>query len=235
MNSQMNRLVVVGNGMAGVACVEQILKHAPRFDVTIFGDETHVNYNRILLSSVLAGEKTSDDIALNPIEWYERNNIQLRVGTRVTDVDPIAKTVTSQDGAVTPFDTLLLATGSSAWMPPIEGLDKDGVFAFRTLDDTRALLGRAASRRQGRRDRRRAARSRSGARPPGAGLRRHGRAPDEHAHGASARSHGWRLPDGADGSPGHPRAPRTQHQGDPRRRGRPRRSSSRTARVSTRS
>ena len=143
MSARMNRLVVVGNGMAGVACVEQILKHAPRFDVTIFGDETHVNYNRILLSSVLAGEKTSDDIALNPIEWYERNNIQLRVGTRVTDVDPVAKTVTSQDGAVTPFDTLLLATGSSAWMPPIEGLDKDGVFAFRTLDDTRALLGRA--------------------------------------------------------------------------------------------
>jgi nitrite reductase (NADH) large subunit len=143
VNSQMNRLVVVGNGMAGVACVEQILKHAPRFEVTIFGDETHVNYNRILLSSVLAGEKTSDDIALNPIEWYERNNIQLRVGTRVTDVDPVAKTVTSQDGAVTPFDTLLIATGSSAWMPPIEGLDKDGVFAFRTLDDTRALLGRA--------------------------------------------------------------------------------------------
>ena len=145
MNCRMNRLVVVGNGMAGVACVEQILKHAPRFDVTIFGDETHVNYNRILLSSVLAGEKTSDDIALNPIEWYERNNIQLRVGTRVTDVDPIARTVTSQDGAVTPFDTLLLATGSSAWMPPIEGLEKDGVFAFRTLDDTRALLGRARS------------------------------------------------------------------------------------------
>ena len=143
MSSRMNRLVVVGNGMAGVACVEQILNHAPRFDVTIFGDETHVNYNRILLSSVLAGEKTSDDIALNPIDWYERNNIQLRVGTRVTDVDPVARTVTSQDGAVTPFDTLLLATGSSAWMPPIEGLDKDGVFAFRTLDDTRALLGRA--------------------------------------------------------------------------------------------
>jgi nitrite reductase (NADH) large subunit len=137
------RLVVVGNGMAGVACVEQILKHAPRFDITIFGDETHVNYNRILLSSVLAGEKASDEIALNPIEWYERNNIDLRVGIRVTDVDPVAKTVTAQDGSVASFDTLLLATGSSAWMPPIEGLDKDGVFAFRTLDDTRALLERA--------------------------------------------------------------------------------------------
>ena len=63
-------LVVVGNGMAGIACVEQILKHAPQFDITIFGDETHVNYNRILLSSVLAGEKASDEITLNPLDWY---------------------------------------------------------------------------------------------------------------------------------------------------------------------
>jgi nitrite reductase (NADH) large subunit len=137
------RLVVVGNGMAGIACVEQILKHAARFDITIFGDETHVNYNRILLSSVLAGEKASDDITLNPLEWYQRHGIDLRLGVRVTDVDPDAKTVTSDDGRVTPFDRLLIATGSSAWMPPIEGLDRDGVFAFRTLDDTRALLERA--------------------------------------------------------------------------------------------
>jgi nitrite reductase (NADH) large subunit len=137
------RLVVVGNGMAGVGCVEQILKHAPRFDITIFGDETHVNYNRILLSSVLAGERASDEITINPIEWYQRHNIELRVGRRVTRVDAVAKTVTAQDGSVTPFDTLLLATGSSAWMPPIAGIDKQGVFAFRTLDDTRALLERA--------------------------------------------------------------------------------------------
>ena len=143
MSDSLKRLVVVGNGMAGVGCVEQILKHAPRFAITIFGDETHVNYNRILLSSVLAGEKASDEIALNPIEWYERNRIHLRVGVRVTAVDPVAKTVTAQDGSVTAFDRLLLATGSSAWMPPIDGLDKSGVFAFRTLDDTRALLERA--------------------------------------------------------------------------------------------
>lgn len=139
----MKQLVVVGNGMAGVACVEQILKHAPRFEITIFGDETHVNYNRILLSSVLAGEKASDEIALNPLEWYRRNNIRLHVGERVTDVDPVLKTVTTQHGAVVSFDTLLVATGSSPLMPPIEGLDKDGVFVFRTLDDTRGLLARA--------------------------------------------------------------------------------------------
>jgi bacterioferritin-associated ferredoxin/formylmethanofuran dehydrogenase subunit D len=136
-------LVVIGNGMAGVACVEQILKHAAQFDITIFGDETHVNYNRILLSSVLAGEKASDEITLNPLDWYRQHGIRLRVGVRVTDVDAERKTVTVADGTVTPYDTLLIATGSSAWMPPIAGLDLDGVFAFRTLDDTRALLSRA--------------------------------------------------------------------------------------------
>src|SRR5690242_18813473 len=129
--------------MAGVACIEQILKHAPKFDITIFGDETHVNYNRILLSSVLAGEKASEEITLNPLDWYRQNGIRLRVGARVTDVDAKQKTVTAADGSVTPYDTLLIAPGSSAWMPPIAGLDLDGVFAFRTLDDTRALLSRA--------------------------------------------------------------------------------------------
>src|SRR5262245_31983697 len=143
MGTTMKRLVVVGNGMAGVACVEQILKYQPQFAITIFGDETHVNYNRILLSSVLAGERSEDEIVLNPLEWYQRNQIDLRVGTRVTDVDPILKTVTSDDGAVTPFDTLLLATGSSPFMPRIEGLQRENVFVFRTIDDTRKLLERS--------------------------------------------------------------------------------------------
>ena len=144
MNHGTKRLVVVGNGMAGIACVEQILKHSPRFEITVFGDETHVNYNRILLSSVLAGERTADEITLNPLEWYLRNDIQLRLGVRVVDVNPEEKFVTGDDGSVTPYDTLLLATGSSAFKPPIQGLDKQNVFAFRTLDDTRDLLERAS-------------------------------------------------------------------------------------------
>src|SRR5688572_19454613 len=139
----MKRLVVVGNGMAGMACVEQILKYAPQFAITVFGDETHVNYNRVLLSSVLAGEKAADEIVINPPAWYQNHRIDLRVGVRIVDVDAAAKTVTGNDGSVTPYDTLLLATGSRAWMPPIEGLDKDGVFVFRTLDDTRALMQRS--------------------------------------------------------------------------------------------
>ena len=139
----MQKLVVVGNGMAGVACVEQILRHSPKFQITIFGDETHVNYNRILLSSVLAGEKSVDDIVLNGLDWYEKNGIDLRLGVRIVDVDPVAKTVTGDDGSVTVFDKLLLATGSNPLIPSIEEVKKDGVFVFRNLDDTRALLERA--------------------------------------------------------------------------------------------
>src|SRR4051812_35280398 len=97
-----------------------------------------------MLSSVLAGEKAADEIVINTREWYTRNAIDLRVGVRIVDVDPEAKTVTGNDGSVTAYDTLLLATGSSAWMPPIDGLDKDGVFVFRTLDDTREMIRRAA-------------------------------------------------------------------------------------------
>ena len=139
----MKKLVVVGNGMAGVACVEQILRHKPKFAITIFGDETHVNYNRIMLSSVLAGEKSLDDIVLNGLDWYQQNGIDLRLGIRIVDVDPAAKTVTGDDGSVTSFDKLLLATGSLPIIPSIEDVKKDGVFVFRNLDDTRALLERS--------------------------------------------------------------------------------------------
>jgi nitrite reductase (NADH) large subunit len=143
MKPNLKRLVVVGNGMAGMACVEQILKYSPMFRITVFGDETHVNYNRVLLSSVLAGEKSEDEVVINSLEWYQERQIDLRVGVRVIDVGPEKKTVTGNDGSVTEYDVLLLATGSSAWMPPITNLQTDGVFVFRTLDDTRALIARS--------------------------------------------------------------------------------------------
>ncbi|HKS82039.1 MAG TPA: nitrite reductase large subunit NirB [Candidatus Acidoferrales bacterium] len=141
----MRKLVVVGNGMAGVASVEQILKHRHDFAITILGDETHVNYNRILLSSVLAGEKSAEEIILNDLDWYERNHIRLRLGARVTSVDTERKIVRSEDASSEPFDTLLLATGSSPLIPPIQGVDKEGVFVFRSLDDARML--RAAAKK----------------------------------------------------------------------------------------
>jgi nitrite reductase (NADH) large subunit len=136
----MERLVVIGNGMAGVFCVEQVLKFNKRFDITIFGDETHVNYNRILLSSVLAGEKTMEEIVLNDIDWYQKNAISARLGVRVDSIDREAKTVTGSDGSITPYDKLIIATGSSAFIPPMEGKDKGNVFVFRTLDDAKAML-----------------------------------------------------------------------------------------------
>lgn len=139
----MKRLVVVGNGMAGVACVERILKYGHDFDITIYGDETHVNYNRILLSSVLAGEKEFDDIVLNGIEWYQENGIRTRLGVRIGAIDVERRIVRDTDGGETEFDHLILATGSRAFVPPIPGVDKRNVFVFRTLDDTRALLERA--------------------------------------------------------------------------------------------
>ncbi|MGH9617697.1 MAG: nitrite reductase large subunit NirB [Acidobacteriaceae bacterium] len=139
----MEKLIVVGNGMAGVACVEQILKHAPKFDITIFGDETHPNYNRILLSSVLAGEKSASDIVLNDMEWYRKNNITARLGVRIVSIDTALKAVTGDDGSVTEFDKLILALGSIPFIPPMEGTKRDGVFVFRTLDDTRSLMERA--------------------------------------------------------------------------------------------
>jgi len=137
------KLVVIGNGMAGVACVEQILRHRSPFAITIFGEETHVNYNRILLSSVLAGERSADEITLNDWDWYKANRITLRAGVRIVAIDKRARTLTGDDGSVSEFDKLIIATGSSPFIPPIEGVEKEGVLTFRNLDDTRALLERS--------------------------------------------------------------------------------------------
>ena len=138
-------LVVIGNGMAGVALVEQVLKHSRQFDITIFGDETHVNYNRILLSSVLAGEKDFDDIVLNDIDWYRRNGIRARLGAPVEKIDLAQRAVYTVEAGWTYYDKLVIATGSSALIPPIKGVDKAGVFVFRTLDDARQLIEMAAA------------------------------------------------------------------------------------------
>ncbi len=137
------QLVVVGNGMAGVFCVEQILKQPHNFDITIFGDETHVNYNRILLSLVLAGEKSAEEIVINDIDWYQTNDIRARLGVKIASIDRDKKVVMDENGGVTEYDKLILATGSSAFIPPIPGVDKKNVHVFRTLDDTRALLEKA--------------------------------------------------------------------------------------------
>jgi nitrite reductase (NADH) large subunit len=156
------KLVVVGNGMAGVRAIEEILLRSgsqtgsETFDITVFGDEPYGNYNRILLSNVLAGsqdiEADAGDIFLNGLDWYNENNIDLRAGVRVVRIDQFARLVHADDGSVTRYDYLILATGSRSFFPPMAGLwadDKtlaDGVFGFRTLDDCLAMITQAAHR-----------------------------------------------------------------------------------------
>ncbi len=142
------RLVVIGNGMAGARAVEEILARggAEKFAITMFGDEPYGNYNRILLSHVLSGEESDADIFLNTVEWYADNGIALHAGVRVNRIDRFAHVVFSDDGQITPYDQLIIATGSRSFMPPMEGLYDPsaallpGVFAFRTIDDTRAMV-----------------------------------------------------------------------------------------------
>src|SRR6266851_464801 len=107
------RLVVVGNGMAGMRTVEELLARAPdRYAITVIGAEPQPNYNRILLSAVLAGEKTLDEIVINPVSWYDAHGIRLIAGQPVTAVDRAAKAVTFGKAETLPYDKLLLATGS---------------------------------------------------------------------------------------------------------------------------
>lgn len=133
-------LVVIGNGMAGMACVDAILKKKPDFKITVLGEEPHCNYNRILLSSVLAGEKNVDDIYINTPKWYEENGIDLRLNTKAVRVDARNKTVFTEGNEVIAFDLLLFATGSNPFIPPMEGVDKKGVFVFRNIKDCQGII-----------------------------------------------------------------------------------------------
>jgi nitrite reductase [NAD(P)H] large subunit len=135
------RLIVIGNGMAGMRTVEELLKRAPGlWDITVFGAEPHVNYDRILLSSVLAGEKELGAIEINTRGWYTENRIRLFTGDPVVAIDRAARIVTSQSGRVEPYDALLLATGSRPIVPPIPGLDLAGTCAFRDIADVQTMI-----------------------------------------------------------------------------------------------
>ncbi|MGA5466592.1 nitrite reductase large subunit NirB [Mycobacterium sp. NPDC050041] len=154
----MRKLVVVGNGMAGVRAIEEILARGggAMFDITVFGDEPYGNYNRILLSNVLAGsqdvEADAGEIYLNALDWYAENGIDLRAGVRVVRIDRFARLVYADDGTVQKYDDLVLATGSRSFFPPMTGLWADdttltdGVFGFRTLDDCMGMIDEAQHR-----------------------------------------------------------------------------------------
>ncbi len=145
------KLVVIGNGMAGARTVEDILSRGgdKQFDITMFGDEPSGNYNRILLSQVLNGSRDVREIFLHPQEWYVWNGIKLHAGVRVTEINREAKTVTGDNDLTVPYDKLLIATGSRPFVPPMEGMKlaegapKPGIFVFRTLEDCRRIAGYA--------------------------------------------------------------------------------------------
>jgi len=138
------RLVVIGNGMAGCRAVEEIIARDPtRYSVTIFGAEPYVNYNRIMLSPVLAGEKSFDEIVINSAEWYAENGIELLSGDPVVSIDRVEKTVTARSGCTVGYDRLLIATGSDPFIIPVPGKDLPGVISFRDMKDVDTMLAAA--------------------------------------------------------------------------------------------
>lgn len=135
------RLIVIGNGMAGMRTVEELLARNPhRYDITVFGAEPHVNYDRIMLSSVLAGEKRLDQIVIHSRNWYAENKITLNVADPVVSIDRTARTVTSSSGRVEIYDKLLLATGSRPIVPPLPGLHLPGICTFRDIADVETMI-----------------------------------------------------------------------------------------------
>ncbi|MEV5026952.1 nitrite reductase large subunit NirB [Paenibacillus sp. LPE1-1-1.1] len=141
MTTTKKKLVLIGNGMAGVRAIEHLLKLAPEsYDVTIFGAEPHPNYNRIMLSSVLGGGADMQEIVINDWDWYKENNITLHTGHKVTKIDTELKKVTSHLGIEVDYDNIIIATGSNPFMLPLPGADKEGVIAFRDIHDCEVMI-----------------------------------------------------------------------------------------------
>ncbi|MCW8874661.1 MAG: nitrite reductase large subunit NirB, partial [Gammaproteobacteria bacterium] len=135
------KLVLIGNGMAGMRTVEELLKIDPeQYDITVFGAEPYGNYNRIMLSPVLAGEKTIDQIMLNDEQWYAEHGIQLHKGKQIVDIDRARRRVIAADGTQAPYDRLILATGSTPFIIPVPGRDLEGVIGFRDIQDVDRML-----------------------------------------------------------------------------------------------
>ncbi len=135
------KLVVVGNGMAGMRTLEELLKLAPDlYEITVFGAEPYPNYNRILLSPVLTGEQSLRDIVLNDEDWYACHGIRLLLERKVVAVNRARRVVLADDGTEAPYDRLLLATGSNPFILPVPGSDLDGVIAFRDIGDVNRMI-----------------------------------------------------------------------------------------------
>jgi len=135
------KLVLIGNGMAGMRTIEELLKLSPdHYDITVFGEEPYGNYNRILLSPVLCGEKNIDEIMLNDDAWYDDNHVKLEKGKKITGIDRKACMVQTDDDETMEYDRLLIATGSTPFIIPVPGHDKEGVIAFRDIADVDLMI-----------------------------------------------------------------------------------------------
>lgn len=138
------KILLVGNGMAGLRFVEELIEADPeRFDITIIGEEAGLSYNRMKLSSYLQGEASGPELYTHPLHWYEDYNIRLLMETKAVYVDQEQKLVYTSDKMKVPFDKVVLATGSKSYIPPVQGADKDNVFVFRTMKDCESILGQA--------------------------------------------------------------------------------------------
>ena len=141
------KLVVIGNGMAPGRALEKLFELSPdAYEVTIFNAEPRVNYDRIMLSPVLSGEKTFEEIVIHGDGWYVERGIMLHKGHKVTEIDRGKKTVTSERGEVAEYDKLIVATGSVPFVIPVPGNDLAGVLTYRDLDDVHAMMLAAKSK-----------------------------------------------------------------------------------------
>ncbi|UJF33821.1 nitrite reductase large subunit NirB [Paenibacillus hexagrammi] len=143
------KLVLIGNGVAGMNTIEQIMKLDPdKYEITVIGKEPHPNYNRIQLSYLLEGSKTFDEMILNDYSWYERNGVTLCAGIAAERIDLASKFVHMSDGTTVSYDRLLIATGSKPFMLPIPGIDKEGIVGFRDVQDCERMKAAASTCRK---------------------------------------------------------------------------------------
>ncbi|TCB79133.1 nitrite reductase small subunit NirD [Acinetobacter sp. ANC 4173] len=140
-SSEKMKLVLIGNGLAGMRCLEDLLDMAPdRYEITVIGEEPWGNYNRIMLSPVLSGEKTVEDIMLHPHAWYRDKGMRFIADDPAVKIDRPRKQVHTQTGIVVDYDRLILATGSKPFVPPVKGADLKGVVSFRDIYDVNTML-----------------------------------------------------------------------------------------------
>src|SRR5687767_3005466 len=144
----MKRVIVVGNGMVGYKFCEKLRKLSSDIQIIVYGEEPRPAYDRVHLSSFFSGS-TAEDLLMAPVEWYSDNNIQLHISELVTHIDRENKTIKTHTGRTDHYDALVLATGSSAFVPPLEGVERHGVFVYRTIEDLNQITNYAKKVKRG--------------------------------------------------------------------------------------